>query len=175
MHPNHGIIFVMSPFLQFDIALVILILFAKLGGYISYRLGQPSVLGELLVGIVIGPSLINVLDLPFFTDPHLHETIAHLAEVGVLLLMFLAGLELHINDLAKTGRVSVLAGTLGVLFPMLLGTGLGLAFSMELRQRHFHRIGALGHQRQHLGPNLDGAGFPAQPGGREPAGGGRLR
>ena len=51
----------MSPFLQFDIALVIIILAAKLGGYISYRLGQPSVLGELIVGIILGVIIGNLI------------------------------------------------------------------------------------------------------------------
>jgi Kef-type K+ transport system membrane component KefB len=49
----------------------------------------------------------------------------------VLLLMFLAGLELHLTDLAKSGKVSALAGVLGVVFPLALGSGVGLAYSME--------------------------------------------
>jgi Kef-type K+ transport system membrane component KefB len=116
---------------------VLLITAAKLGGYISYRLGQPSVLGELLVGIVIGPSVLNVLHLDYFSDSHLHETIAHLAEIGVLLLMFLAGLDLHINDLMQSRKVSSLAGTLGVIFPLLFGLGLGLAFGMDVQPALF--------------------------------------
>lgn len=127
----------MTPFLQLAMALVLLITAAKLGGYISYRLGQPSVLGELLVGIVIGPSVLNVLHLDYFSDPHLHETIAHLAEIGVLLLMFLAGLDLHINDLMQSRKVSSLAGTLGVIFPLLFGLGLGLAFGMDVQPALF--------------------------------------
>jgi Kef-type K+ transport system membrane component KefB len=127
----------MTPFLQLAMALVLLITAAKLGGYISYRLGQPSVLGELLVGIVIGPSVLNVLHLDYFSDSHLHETIAHLAEIGVLLLMFLAGLDLHINDLMQSRKVSSLAGTLGVIFPLLFGLGLGLAFGMDVQPALF--------------------------------------
>jgi Kef-type K+ transport system membrane component KefB len=121
----------MSPFLQFIAALVIIILAAKLGGYLSYRLGQPSVLGELMVGIILGPSVLDVLHLPFFTDAHLGESIAHLAEVGVLLLMFIAGLDLHLSDLAKSGKVAALAGILGVVFPMILGAGTAVIFQMD--------------------------------------------
>lgn len=127
----------MSPFLQFDIALVIIILAAKLGGYLSYRLGQPSVLGELIVGILLGPSALDVLHLPFFTDSHLAETITHLAEIGVLLLMFIAGLDLHLNDLARSGKVSALAGILGVIFPMVLGALAGKAFQMPIEPAIF--------------------------------------
>ncbi|HUF37469.1 MAG TPA: cation:proton antiporter [Anaerolineales bacterium] len=111
----------MSSFLQFALALVIIILAAKAGGYISLRLNQPSVLGELLAGLILGPSVLNFLNWTPFTDEHLAEGITHLAEIGVLLLMFLAGLELHLSDLAKSGKVSAFAGTLGVLFPLGMG------------------------------------------------------
>ncbi len=122
----------MTPFLQLAIALAILIASAKAGGYLSYRLGQPSVLGELLVGILLGPSVLDILHLPYFTDIHLPEAIHHLAEIGVLLLMFIAGLDLHITELVRTGKVAALSGTLGVIIPLLLGMGTGLAFQMSL-------------------------------------------
>ena len=51
----------MSSFLQLVLALAIVIIAAKLGGYLSLKLGQPSVLGELIIGIIIGPSLLNFL------------------------------------------------------------------------------------------------------------------
>jgi len=122
----------MSPFLQLALSLAIIITAAKIGGYISYRLGQPSVLGELLVGILLGPSIIDVLHLSFFTDKHLAEIVHELAEIGVLLLMFLAGLDLHLPDLLKSSKVAGLAGTLGVVFPLVLGTAAGLLFAMDL-------------------------------------------
>lgn len=120
----------MTEFLQLALALVILISAAKLGGYISLRLGQPSVLGELIAGLILGPSLLDTLHATPFTSPHLDETIALMAEMGVLLLMFLAGLELHIKDLVKSGKVAALAGTLGVVFPVAMGFGIGYAFGM---------------------------------------------
>ena len=122
----------MTPFLQLSLALVFIIAGAKAGGYLSYRLGQPSVLGELLVGIILGPSVLDLLHQPFFSDGHLSETIHELAELGVMLLMFLAGLELHVKDLARSGKVAAIAGILGVLLPLALGTGTGLAFNMSL-------------------------------------------
>lgn len=120
----------MSNFLQLALILSIFITMAKLGGYASLRLGQPSVLGEIVVGILLGPSLLNVIHWAPFTDPHLEEFIGELAELGVLLLMFLAGLELHLSELARSGRVSVLSGTLGVVFPVAMGLGTGLLFKM---------------------------------------------
>ena len=121
----------MTPFLQFVIALVIIIAAAKIGGYISLKLGQPSVLGELAIGIILGPSVLDMFHWAPFTDKHLGEAIAHIAELGVLLLMFLAGLELYLSDLAKSGKVSAFAGTLGVLLPLGMGYGLARAFSFD--------------------------------------------
>ena len=122
----------MTPFLQLALALVIVITAAKAAGYLSYRLGQPSVLGELLAGLLIGPSLLDFLHLPLFTpEAHTGDTIAELAEMGVLLLMFIAGLDLHLSDLAKSGKVSALAGVLGVIAPTVLGYGVGKLFHMD--------------------------------------------
>ena len=105
-----------SGFLNFMLALVIIIAAAKAGGYLSIRVKQPAVLGELLVGIILGPTLINLFHIgPFADDELLTEAIHYLAELGVLLLMMLAGLELNLSELLKAGRVSVSAGTIGVI------------------------------------------------------------
>jgi Kef-type K+ transport system membrane component KefB len=120
----------MSIFLQFAFLVLIILLSAKLAGYLSVRLGQPSVLGELLVGILLGPSLIDLLNLPFI-DHSLEELISLLAELGVLLLMFIAGLELHFDELTRNTRVAAYAGTLGVLLPTTMGWVAGRLGGME--------------------------------------------
>jgi Kef-type K+ transport system membrane component KefB len=118
----------MSIFLQLAFLIAVILLAAKAAGYLSVRLGQPSVLGELLVGILLGPSLLDLLHLPFIEGGKLGETIKELGELGVLLLMFIAGLELHLDELTRNTKVSALAGIMGVLAPVLLGTGTGLLF-----------------------------------------------
>ncbi len=123
--------FSMSPFLQLAIEIAMILLAAKAAGYLSTRLGQPSVLGEILVGILLGPSLLDITHLGFIQSETLTQTIHELGELGVLLLMFLAGLELHLGELTRNTRVSALAGTLGVLFPVATGWGLGLLFGLE--------------------------------------------
>jgi len=120
----------MTTFLQLALLLSIILLSAKLAGYLSVRLGQPSVLGELLVGILLGPSLFDVLHLPFI-DPAVGHTIAELGELGVLLLMFIAGLELHLDELTRNTRVAAYGGFLGVLVPTALGWGAGRLFGMD--------------------------------------------
>ncbi|MGC8856292.1 MAG: cation:proton antiporter [Anaerolineae bacterium] len=120
----------MTTFLQLAFLLSVILLSAKLAGFLSVRLGQPSVLGELLVGILLGPSLINILHLPFI-DHSLTEMIADLGELGVLLLMFIAGQELHFDELRRNTRVAAFAGFLGVLFPVILGWGTGWLFGFH--------------------------------------------
>jgi Kef-type K+ transport system membrane component KefB len=63
--------------------------------------------------------------------------IHQMAELGVMLLMFLAGLELHLTDLAKTGKVAAFAGTLGVAIPLFMGLGAGLFFDMSAAEATF--------------------------------------
>jgi Kef-type K+ transport system membrane component KefB len=118
----------MSAFLQFILAIGLLIGAARLGGLVSKRLGQPGVLGELLVGVMLGPTLLDFFQLRVFTDEHLGEQIQHLAELGVILLMFLAGLEIELDEMVKTGRAAVTAGLLGVVVPLGLGFGAAALF-----------------------------------------------
>jgi Kef-type K+ transport system membrane component KefB len=120
----------MTTFLQLALLLSIILLAAKLAGYLSVRLGQPAVLGELLVGILLGPSVVDLLHLPFI-DPAVGHTIAELGELGVLLLMFIAGLELHLDELTRNTRVAAYGGFLGVLVPTVLGWGAGRLFGMD--------------------------------------------
>ncbi|MEN6392940.1 MAG: cation:proton antiporter [Anaerolineaceae bacterium] len=127
----------MSSFMQLILALAVIIVAAKISGYISYSLGQPSVLGEIVVGILLGPSVLDVFHLPYFSDGHLSTMINDLAELGVLLLMFIAGLDLHLKDLAQSSKGAILAGTSGMVFPLLLGMGTGMAFDMEISHALF--------------------------------------
>ena len=127
----------MSPFLQLIFLLSIILTAAKLAGYLSSLIGQPAVLGELIIGLILGPSIIDILHLPVFGDPLLEESIEHLAEIGVLLLMFIAGLELHLDELARNSKVSALAGILGVAIPIALGYLVGLGFDFEPEQAVF--------------------------------------
>lgn len=127
----------MLPFLQITIAIVIIIAAAKAGGYLSYRLGQPAVVGEVLAGLLLGPSVLNVFHWSVFTDMHLSETITHFAELGVLLLLFIAGLGLHLTSLVKSGKSAVLTGSIGFVLTLGFGYILAKAFSFESQQALF--------------------------------------
>ncbi|OQA40940.1 MAG: High-affinity Na(+)/H(+) antiporter NhaS3 [Chloroflexi bacterium ADurb.Bin325] len=122
----------MAPVLQLLLELTILITAAKLAGYLSTRFNQPAVLGEILAGLILGPSLIDLQSAAFFSSPHLGETIAELAEIGVIFLMFLAGLEVDLEQMRKAGRVVILAGLMGVAVPLVLGMLTMLPFGFDL-------------------------------------------
>jgi Kef-type K+ transport system membrane component KefB len=124
----------MDPFLQFLLLLAILIAVAKGAGYLSTRLGQPAILGELLVGLILGPTVLDILHWPFFDGGHLDEMIHHLAQLGVLLLMFSAGLEVDIEAMLRAGRPAVLSGVLGVVAPIALGLAAALPFGFSLQK-----------------------------------------
>ena len=125
----------MTPFLQLIFSLVVIITAAKAGGWLAVRLRQPAVLGELLAGVILGPSLLNMLHWPFLAnaaEPHLlAETIYQLAELGVIVLMFLAGLEVDVREMRRTGRVAMLAGVSGVIFPLVMGALVMLPFGYQ--------------------------------------------
>jgi Kef-type K+ transport system membrane component KefB len=113
-------------------AIALVIAAAKIAGYISSRLHQPAVLGELLAGLLLGPSLLNVFGQPYFAEAHVAETLHELGEIGVIFLMFAAGLEIHLSDFLKTGRTAVYVGVLGVFAPILLGAGTTLLFGPDM-------------------------------------------
>lgn len=127
----------MTSFLQLSLILAIILVAAKAAGYLSTKIKQPSVFGEILIGILLGPSLLNIMHFPFVSDTHLGEVIQLMGELGVLLLMFLAGLELHLNDLVKNAKVAAYSGILGVVVPVGLGFGFGELLKMGFQHSLF--------------------------------------
>lgn len=109
---------------HFLLELVMILVAVKLAGHLSKKVGQPSVLGELLAGIILGPALLGWIQV----DPQNPGLIKELAEVGVILLMFLAGLETDVEEFKKTAYGSSLVAIGGVIFPLILGLALGLMF-----------------------------------------------
>ena len=111
---------------QLLLGLVLILVGAKLGGEIFERMRQPAVLGELLVGILLG----NLGMLGFHVLDFLKtaEGLAALAELGVILLLFEVGLESNLTEMRRVGLSSLLVATLGVVAPMALGFFTGRAF-----------------------------------------------
>jgi len=110
-----------DPVAPVTLALVIILVSAKLGGLLAERLGQPSVLGELVIGVLLGNlSLLGYGGLgPLWSSPVLDV----LARLGVLVLLFEVGLESTVGQMLKVGAPSFVVATLGVLAPFGLGWG----------------------------------------------------
>jgi Kef-type K+ transport system membrane component KefB len=106
------------------IKIIIILVTAKLFGWLAEKLKQPSVLGELLAGVLLGPSLFNLIN-PY--EPTLLFSIIHfLGEIGVILLLFQVGLESNIYQLLKSGMTSTLVAIIGVVAPVLMGIGFAM-------------------------------------------------
>jgi Kef-type K+ transport system membrane component KefB len=111
------------------IGIAAMLVMAKLGGEVFERLGQPAVLGELLAGLLLG----NLIIFGFTRIEPLktNETIAALAELGVIILLFEVGLESDLRQMIEVGWSSLLVAFLGVVAPFLLGWGVSAYFLPE--------------------------------------------
>ena len=100
--------------------LAIIIIFAKVFGIIARKCKAPQVVGEIIAGLLIGPSVLGLVQQSDF--------LIQMAEIGVILLMFSAGLETNLKDLMKTGFVAFLIACMGVFVPLVGGTLLYMGF-----------------------------------------------
>lgn len=108
---------------------IVVVFFARLCGSVLQRLGQPRVIGEILAGIMLGPSLIGGI-WPEFTAwvfpqsslPTLHL----LSQIGLVLFMFLVGMEINLGSLRSHAREALLISHMSVVFPFLLGATLAI-------------------------------------------------
>src|SRR5262245_42467320 len=111
---------------------------AKTAGALATRIHQPSVFGEILVGLLLGPTMLDILGWPIFTSAPgadavpLLALVRDLAQVGVLLLMFVAGLETDLVMLGHVGNVAFWSAFGGVILPMIGGAIAASAFGLPL-------------------------------------------
>ncbi|MCM1326989.1 MAG: cation:proton antiporter [Bacteroidales bacterium] len=105
---------------QIFLDLAIIIIFSKFFGLLARKFKAPQVVGEIVAGLLIGPSVLGLVEQTDF--------LTQMAEIGVILLMFSAGLETNLRDLMKTGFKAFLIACFGVLVPLVGGTLLYMAF-----------------------------------------------
>ncbi|WP_297630033.1 cation:proton antiporter [uncultured Clostridium sp.] len=98
---------------EFLLYIAVILLFTKAFGLLAKKIKMPGVVGALIAGIIIGPAALNFL--------HETEFIHNLAELGVIILMFTAGLEADVTELKKTGKASFIIALLGVIIPLVGG------------------------------------------------------
>jgi Kef-type K+ transport system membrane component KefB len=104
--------------------LVALLITAKTLGVIAQRFGQPAVVGELVAGVLLGGSVLGILD-P--TDPVIHS----LAQLGVLILLFEIGLHTDLRSLLRVGPAATVVACVGVVAPFALGFAILRALGVE--------------------------------------------
>lgn len=100
--------------------LAIIIVFAKFFGVLARKCKAPQVVGEIIAGLLIGPCVLGLVQQSDF--------LTGMAEVGVVLLMFSAGLETDLKELMKTGPIAFLIACCGVFVPLVGGTLLYMGF-----------------------------------------------
>ncbi|MEH6937321.1 cation:proton antiporter [Bacillus sp. JJ664] len=109
--------------------LAIILIASKIAGDVSVRLKQPSVLGKLLIGIVLGPTVLGLIE-----DT---EVLKEISNIGVILLMFIAGLETDLDEFKRTGKASAAVGVGGILVPFALGYLTGIYMNLSPIQASF--------------------------------------
>jgi Kef-type K+ transport system membrane component KefB len=109
--------------------ILVVLVAAKVGAEVSERLGIPAVVGEILAGVLIGPSVLGMVG-------HT-EVLEVLGELGVILLLLQVGLEMDVKDLAAVGRASMTVAVIGVVAPMLSGFVIGELFDYDFNTALF--------------------------------------
>lgn len=104
--------------------IIIILFFARLVAWVFTKIGQPSVIGEILAGIILGPSVLGLL-FPeafqtLFPSESLHN-ISLLSQFGLILFMFVIGMELEISEIKKRFRKTLIISHAGIIIPFILG------------------------------------------------------
>lgn len=114
---------------QLFVSIIIILVAARILGELFQRIGQPPLVGELLAGLIIGPSILGLV-LPS-TDLHV------LSNLAVFFLMFLAGLEMDPREIRRAGGSAIVISIVAFLIPLLSGTGTSLLFGLTIVQSLF--------------------------------------
>ena len=118
-----------------DVAFIIIL--ARLLGNLAMRLGQPQVLGEILAGILLGPTFFHGAITKTLFPPSLIPPLTALADIGLVLFMFVVGYEVDLRLIRGRERVAAGVSTGSVVLPLVLGTALGVWLA---HRNHIHHV-----------------------------------
>mgnify|MGYP001204847722 CR=1 FL=1 len=104
--------------------LCILLFLTMLAGHFCRRIEFPAVIGEIMIGVILGPAMLNLI--------HLNSFLNLFSNIGVIILMFLGGLESDLSLLKKYAKPAIIVATLGVIFPVVFMGGLSYLFGFPL-------------------------------------------
>jgi Kef-type K+ transport system membrane component KefB len=105
-------------------SLFVLFLAAKVGEEVFRRIGQPGVIGELLGGFLVGPFALGLAEVTLNAQVF--------AELGVVILLFVVGLEVRIDDLFAVGPMALAVGVIGFVLPIVVGASVGMAIDGDV-------------------------------------------
>src|SRR3990172_5620169 len=109
--------------------ILVVLVAAKVAAEIADRVGVPAVVGEIVAGVLIGPSVLDLV--------HPSDALSTLAELGVILLLLQVGLEMDLGELAEVGRASISVALVGVAVPLVGGSLAALALGLEGKEALF--------------------------------------
>lgn len=124
-----------GPFSVLLTQIIVILVVAGLFSRLFRRLQQPPVMGEMIAGIILGPSVLGLLfppAMPFLFPPASLETLRLLSQIGVVLFMFVVGMELNIRHLREKGAAAVMISHTSIVLPLLLGAGLSFFLYRDL-------------------------------------------
>ena len=128
-----------DPLTRLFVQLIVIVMVARLCGMMAVRIRQPAVLGEMIAGILLGPSLLGSVwpDLYQFVFPISSLGALRLfSQIGVCLFMFVVGMELDVSQLKQQAQTAVLVSQVSILFPYLLGAMASLFLFSTLAGPH---------------------------------------
>lgn len=110
---------------------------AKFLGLVARKLSMPQVVGQIVAGLILGPCVLNAVNI---SDPSYGLSIRSIAEIGVIMLMFSAGLGTNLKELLRVGPIAFLVALAGVFVPLAAGTGVYWLFGFDNGNRFFEAL-----------------------------------
>src|ERR1041384_3648651 len=112
--------------LNFLIIVSVILIAARIFGEICRKFKKPAVIGEILAGIMLGPSLFgsifpDLFNQIFIAQPRSYAAFDGLANIGIILLMFIAGFEVDLKQIRRQGKQAASISIMGLAFPFMLG------------------------------------------------------
>lgn len=116
--------------LPFFVILLLLLAFARVLGELMERIGQPAMMGEILAGILLGPSVLNLI--------HMNSELTVFSQLGVFMLVIIAGMEINVVQIVEglKGK-NILISLAGFFIPLIMGLGMGFIFKLDLVESLF--------------------------------------
>ncbi|HEX6731477.1 MAG TPA: cation:proton antiporter, partial [Pyrinomonadaceae bacterium] len=124
-----------SPLSVLLLQIIVIIVVARLFAALFRRIGQPPVMGEMVAGITLGPSLLGLIwpqASTFLFPPTSMTTLGVLSQIGVVLFMFIVGMELDLQHLRERASSAIMVSHASIIVPFLLGAALALGLYPSL-------------------------------------------